>query len=752
MRTSRRLSDSPLTIGLWSTLAKGLLSGKYRGDESFADSRAHCPRFQGSSFAARAGGRARIPDVGGLWYDHGPDACGGSFACAVGLTPACVALSPDRGFLCESLACGDRTVTLRALLIGLALVAGLAWITPWNDFALANTYVSGTHFPAGAFCLLVLLTLVVNVGLKFIRRRWALSQQELMLAWCMMTVAATVPSSGLMRYFFPLLATPSHFAQAEPVWQEPGHLLDNVPPQLVLSTEPGAPEAERFYLGATRDEQMVVPWRSWARALAVWGAFLVLFYLAVFFVCSLFRGWWVNAERLTFPVAQVPLDLTDDEAGRAVLPALARSPYFLLGAGASLAAGAWRLWVRGGAFCYPFESLFWGTSLEQGRFGAAFVFPLASGFAFLLPAQISFSFWFFRLAAGLQYVGAYAVNRPIEGGDYGPFMQWQQAGAFVGFGALLLWGARRHLLRVVRKALGAGADVDDSLDPIAYRTAFWGLAASVAGLVFWYWCFGLNPLVALPFLGLTFCMLLVHARLVCQGGLFFTQQNWAPVQIVHSMTGGWGFSAPAIVATMMQHAMLLSDARECLSPHAMNVMRISDVFTARRRRLVPATLAALLLAALVSGWSSMRAYYSVGAYNMPNIYGPRILAPDTFRAAESMIAGTGAPAGTHWGAGLSGVVVMLALLAVRAKVDWWPVHPIGFLVAGTYAMHVMWFSFFLGWLAKVLVVPLGGGRGLRCARRFFVGVICAEAVQVGACALAGFCLNRSISSFVFLPG
>ena len=59
------------------------------------------------------------------------------------------------------------------------------------------------------------------------------------------------------------------------------------------------------------------------------------------------------------------------------------------------------------------------------------------------------------------------------------------------------------------------------------------------------------------------------------------------------------------------------------------------------------------------------------------------------------------------GAG-AGVAVFLGLL--RLRFWWWPLHPIGYLAAFTWGMHMYYMPFFVGWLAKTLTVRYGGLR------------------------------------------
>ena len=73
-----------------------------------------------------------------------------------------------------------------------------------------------------------------------------------------------------------------------------------------------------------------------------------------------------------------------------------------------------------------------------------------------------------------------------------------------------------------------------------------------------------------------------------------------------------------------------------------------------------------------------------------------------------------------------GAGVMGLFLFLRSRIFWWP-HPIGLLMwAGPWAILQMWFSYFLGWLCKVLIVKFGGFQIYGKCRRFFVGLIVGE--------------------------
>ncbi len=92
-----------------------------------------------------------------------------------------------------------RALSRRAVLIGLLLVIFVAAITPYNDNALNNSKFIGNHFPIGIMTLMVALMLIVNPLLQLFKRP-RLAKGELIVIMTMLLIAASVPSSGLMRH------------------------------------------------------------------------------------------------------------------------------------------------------------------------------------------------------------------------------------------------------------------------------------------------------------------------------------------------------------------------------------------------------------------------------------------------------------------------------------------------------------------------------------------------------------------------
>jgi len=60
-----------------------------------------------------------------------------------------------------------------------------------------------------------------------------------------------------------------------------------------------------------------------------------------------------------------------------------------------------------------------------------------------------------------------------------------------------------------------------------------------------------------------------------------------------------------------------------------------------------------------------------------------------------------------------GFVVTIILAALRSMFMWFPIHPLGYVLATTLFAHTMWFTTFLAWLIRVLVLRIGGAHSIR---------------------------------------
>jgi len=616
-------------------------------------------------------------------------------------------------------------VTWRAFLIGLVAVAGMCLLDVYSGTVKGYGGFTGSYFPGSAVLVLVLLAVIVNALIKLVRRGWALTQAELMLVWCMVLVTAAVGSGGM----HPILAGAPYMARrADIYWEEDG-ALTATPETLVLSKDPKSVAAQQYFEGA---RERRVPWRVWIGPLARWGVFLMLMYVAVFFMCAILRRQWVEGERLMFPLARIPLEFTEGSAERGLLPAAFRQKAFLVGLTTSVAfrfiralplfIGAERPW----SMTIPLADIFRDTPLVQMEFFNFDLWPTAIGFAYLVPADISLGMWVFYLFGRVElHVGKWLAIPVAAQGTWGPLLRWQQFGANLAFVVGMLYVARRHLWGVLRKAFGAAGGLDDAREPVRYRTAFWGLALSMAGCVVWLCCYGMSVPMAAAAMALMFCWYVACARIVAQGGVYITRGNWLLVDTLHGATGGLAGSG-AVMGSFMTWTL---SAMPALPPLAMDAFRISSVFKKRRRLFVLPLAAAMLVALVATHYMTLKQAYGGGALNFSgNVWGTREGAIWVFGQAQRIITQPAQSSTFYWGSFSIGAVMTAFLMIMRGRFYWWPLHPIGLVVSasGSSDSNRIWFPFLLGWLAKVAIMKFAGGHMLRATRHFFVGFILTE--------------------------
>jgi hypothetical protein len=94
-----------------------------------------------------------------------------------------------------------------------------------------------------------------------------------------------------------------------------------------------------------------------------------------------------------------------------------------------------------------------------------------------------------------------------------------------------------------------------------------------------------------------------------------------------------------------------------------------------------------------------------------------------------------------------GALVMGLLIFCYYRFPWWPLHPLGYLVAYSAGMKILWFPFFIGWLANHLVLHYGGTRLFNRVRFLFVGLILGDFLMGGVYAVLGMMTGQSYAVF-----
>jgi hypothetical protein len=588
-------------------------------------------------------------------------------------------------------------------------------------------------FPEGAVFFLVVLTVLGNLLIKLVRRSWALRQAELLLVWCMLIVAATVPSEGLMSYWFPTLTAPTYLSRrADITWRETS--LANAPEGLMLSKDPRSPAVRQFFEG--RPEGGRFPWGPWISTISRWLLFMACLYGATFFLCGMLRKQWVEVERLQFALARVPLEFTEE--GKGLLPRIFSNRAFLTGLACALAlrfihalplffGAETRL-----AIIVPFADAFRDTPLQVAGVRnmnlSDWLIPI--GFAYLVPADVSLSVWGFYVLGRLQLLTAHTMGSPLATGG---MLQFEQAAAYLTFAAGSLFLARRHLWTVLRKALGPGRNIDDSGEPVGYRLAVWGFLICSVGGIAWFAHYGMRVGVAIAYFTFLLVIMLAHARVVAQSGMYVPRTDFhAPNVMRHLGFGAFTVFGPTgAILAQMQWTGMMGNTVSLLGPPAIHAYRISDVFDRHRKLLLPALFVSLFVGIATASYITLQQAYSKGALNFVYTWAATGMPQWRFQEVHQWMERPSQLTDGAWkslaiGAGLTGFVMFM-----RARFYWWPVHAIGLLTVCSDHIDRIWLQFLLGWLIKGCMVRFSTGRAVRAGRFFFIGFILTEGFLLG---------------------
>jgi hypothetical protein len=647
----------------------------------------------------------------------------------------------DASLLEESAGARQGGVTLRALVVALCLVALLIPAGFYGELVYGGTPNFSTGAPAMApLFVLVAFALINPLLVRFGIR--VFSRRELLSVYAVVLLASPVISHGLLPWLLPYNIAQQYLARAIPEWQN--SYLPAVPTWFG-PTDFAA--AEGYFQGRS-----AVPWQLWWIPLSAWLSFFVALVGSTLCLVVLMRRQWITHERLPFPIAQVPLETVQEgDAGSADGRLPANWPFWI----AFLVPCAIGLVNKLAILVPAVPSVpISGATLMQARgtgplagLGAVLVelVPWEIAIAYLIPKELSFScwfFWFVRLALTMTAIGFGADPRPPETwwGSGFPAPMYQGGGAVIAIALWTLWVGRRHLLRALRMALRGGEDSGDPGEAVSYRWAVLGFAASFVYLVGFCIAAGARPLLGAAMIGLIITYYIVWTRLRAETGLGFVSYPFGVDRILSVPSGGAVFRLREII--------LLYDLRwayypgygqsaEVLTGNALDALKIADSARVPARRLMASMLLGLLISLAVATYVIMTGMYHYGLQNtranaltpISGWLGPQLRIIGSRISDMSTNPTTTDPNGIL--AFSVGVVVTLALGALRQRFWWWPFHPIGYLAASCWPMQVLWMPYFVGWLLKTLVVRYGGLRLYRRTIPLAIGLIVGDFVNQG---------------------
>lgn len=619
---------------------------------------------------------------------------------------------------------------------------------PFNDIVLSDTSLAAGYFPLAMVLVLFVLTVCVNAPLHRLLPRHALSGGELAVITLMTLLACSLPNWGMMRFLVPTPVVPFFLGREDAsFWKH--FTAMGLPPSLfaVDDIEKGRSSSVMSWFYSSRPDGEAIPWGAWARPAVTWGIFIAAMLATLMASARLLFSQWAHNERLPFPLVQVQASLIDPPAPGKALNDILRSPVMWIAIGLVLlihgltCLNAYQpKYAPGISLGYNFERIFADSALAdlRSKVKASTLSFIIVGVTFFIRSRAAMSLWGIYLL-----LSAYELIMTRRGAAPTSAM-WadQHMGACAAFIIGMLWIGRAHWKRVLCNAFFVGGES-------TYRRSFWITLLGIATMVGWLTWAGAQPWVACIIVAIILGAHVITSRVVAETGLPYFRSSMSTMQILSNLptTSVTGRDVYFAGTTNLLGPVSNRDGSMGLAMHGIGVCDSQFDIEKSRFRLGATIFATLLVGVLVAGSVTLWCHYS---YPTPldrnvvpqgNNFGA-VYAPDRDMGDHVIAHGGGSYPATnhnaalHMGIGFT-VVTVLEILALN--VAWWPMLPIGFVASYGAFIGNAWFSIFVGWLAKVLIVRFGGTALFHKARPFFIGLIFGESL-----AAAGWLIINAI--------
>jgi hypothetical protein len=637
-------------------------------------------------------------------------------------------------------------VTLRAILVGLLLIPiNSYWIFMSEIIRYQGHPTTISLFYSCIFSLVVLILL--NGLLRRYIPRWVFSQSELITIYVMLNIGAALVGHDSIQILVSLMPYAAYFKTPENNW---GPLFaDRLPDWLVIK-DPIA--VKNFYRGG---HPFLMPenFTAWIVPVLMWSSFIIV--LGVMFLCMnvLLRKQWTEREKLSYPLVQLPLDMTVEGA-----------PLFkerLLWYGLAIAAAIDI--INGLATLYPsipmipiktgalehMEVHFAGRPWNNIGWLPTLFYPFGIGLGMLLPVDLLFSCWFFFWFWKAELILTAALG--LETIRNMPFVYEQSFGAYMGICVFAIMVSRRHFIDLIKHFLGHKTDIDDAGEPIRYRTAMWIILLGAVFLSIFSRAAGLSPWLIPPFFLIFFAMSIAVTRMRAElGPPAHDLHNGGPDRIITSILG------PRQLTTESQSVFSMfywfnRAYRSHQMPFQLEGFKMAERTQTSYRGLYLAILIATIFGTFVAFGVILHLLYQHGAASAslgpPNV--PMIFGSEPWNRMNTWVKNPASPDTNTAIAIVVGFGVTILLNSLRMNMSWFPFHPVGFAVSCSWSMHRLWLAMFIAWAIKLVMLRYGGLKLYRRALPFFLGIILGECIVGSFWTIWGIIFN--LPSYAFWP-
>jgi len=616
------------------------------------------------------------------------------------------------------------------------MVANAYWLVIGNEVWYSLHFTLVSLFFNTIFSLFVLILL--NFLVKKFLPNFALSQRELLVIYVMLVMLSTVVEYTMIGYLMAMLAHPFWFTTVENEWRE---LFWKYIPKWLTVRDMSVLSG---YFNGESSIYITKYAKGWLQTIAVWSVFIFVLWCVLICINVVIRKQWTEREKLSYPIIQLPLEMTNDKSG------FFRSRMMWIG---FMVAGGIDI-INGLNFLFPQIPQIPVGGREIGHYftekpwnaigwTSLSFYPFVIGLTFFVPLDLSFSCWFFHLFAKAEQILASVLG--IRAIPSAPYINEQAAGAWLCLGIIAFWPARKHVIQVLRKAFSSKYELDDSHEPMRYRTALLGIVIGVTFLVFFCYQAKMTFLAISIFLLIYLVMAIGVARVRAEvgppvHGMVFVN----PRQIMVATMGTRRLGGANLTMLSFLYAFNRCNRAHPM-PNQLEAFKIAERANIDSRKLLLTMLIAIAMGTLISFWAHLDILYRYGATSKAVGYIVGI-GQESFNPLHGWLNNPRNVDYPAAGAIGFGAIFAFFLMFMRRRFVWWSLHPAGYALGlNTWGGIVyIWSAVFIGWLIKRTILKHGGLRAYRTAAPFFFGLILGEYVIACIWCLIGVVFNMPV--------
>ena len=600
-----------------------------------------------------------------------------------------------------------------------------------------------------SFALLynVVFIMFVLVGINFLLRKFfrngAFNQGELLTIYLILSFTTTVGGMDMMQILPCVMEHAFGFSTVENEW---GRLFHHHIPEWLSVRE--ASVLEPYYNGDSSFYHLKYVF-AWLSPALLWSAFVYALVFVMLCINALVRKNWIEQSKLSFPIIQLPLEMTRANC----------SPFKnrLIWIGMAISGGI--ALINGLHSLHPvipqlrilpnyhnLSKYFHNKPWSAIGWTPVGVIPSIVGLSFFMPLDLSFSCWVFYLLWKMQRILFSAIGTKVMSTVTShniAFLNQQTFGAVMGITAICLWLSRDHFKKLVKGLFSKDSEAYGAGEPVRYENAILGLTAGGAFLFFFSWGVGMKLWVVVVFFVLYYAFALSITRLRAELGTpVHDFHATGPDQIMTEVFGTRILGGRTLTAFSLYH-FFNRTYRSHPMPHLGEGFKIASQTGMDAKRLFWVMVAVLFISAPVFFWVYLHLSYKYQGSMLMRF------AAFSYRRLQSQLMYPRTSDPIAMTSIAYGFVTTLALMFLRMRFMWWNLHPAGYAISSSFSMNVCWFSIFVSWLLKYIILRSGGLRILTRVRPFFFGLILGQFTVAGFWSILGIAMKRTIYIFTW---